>query len=346
VTPASFEPTIDYVVVKFPRFAFEKFPQADATLTTQMKSVGEAMAIGRTFKEALQKAIRSLEIDRYGLEQYFHRRIPRGAEGETDKDLIRTKLKTPGWDRLWILGDGIRLGLSIDEIYQATRIDPWFLRQFQEIVAMEETIAHELAVAHIHHDLPPPSAPELIRRAKQAGFSDVHLSSLIGVEEDEFREIRKDFGVAATYNRVDTCGGEFVANTPYLYSTYETECESHPSDRKKIMILGGGPNRIGQGIEFDYCCVHAAFALKEDGSIWKLDLANGNAKPVMKRLSQHSDWIAVASSYDAHFALAADGSVWSWEAQAPYIEYGAAAFKLPVIELAPSRIPKRLGAIY
>jgi carbamoyl-phosphate synthase large subunit len=265
VTPASFEPTIDYVVVKFPRFAFEKFPQADATLTTQMKSVGEAMAIGRTFKEALQKAIRSLEIDRYGLEQSFHRRMPRGTEGETDKDLILTKIKTPGWDRLWTISDGIRLGLSIDEIYGATRIDPWFLRQIREIVSMEETISHELAVAHIHHDLPPPSTPELIRRAKQAGFSDVHLSSLIGVEEDEFRQIRKDFGVTVTYNRVDTCGAEFIANTPYLYSTYETECEAHPTRNKKIMILGGGPNRIGQGIEFDYCCVHGALAAKELG---------------------------------------------------------------------------------
>ncbi|MBI3596879.1 MAG: carbamoyl-phosphate synthase large subunit [Nitrospirae bacterium] len=265
VTPASFEPTIDYVVVKFPRFAFEKFPQADATLTTQMKSVGEAMAIGRTFKEALQKAIRSLEIDSFGLEQRLHRVKPRGNNGENDKDLIRSKLKTPGWDRLWYIADGLRLGLSIDEIYQSTRIDPWFLHQIQDLVAMEETITHELAVAHIHHDLPPPHTSELIRQAKQAGFSDAYLSILIGVEEDEFRQIRKDFGVAATYRRVDTCGAEFVAHTPYLYSTYESECESQPTKRKKVMILGGGPNRIGQGIEFDYCCVHGALAAKEAG---------------------------------------------------------------------------------
>ncbi|MBI3994825.1 MAG: carbamoyl-phosphate synthase large subunit [Nitrospirae bacterium] len=265
VTPASFEPTIDYVVVKFPRFAFEKFPQADATLTTQMKSVGEAMAIGRTFKEALQKAVRSLEIDSYGLEQHFHRRTPRGDAGETDKEMIRSRIKTPGWDRLWYIADGFRLGLTAEEIYQATRIDPWFLRQIQDLVEMEGTISHELAVAHIHHDLPPPSAPELIRRAKQAGFSDVHLASLIGVEEDEFRQIRKDFGISATYNRVDTCGAEFIAQTPYLYSTYESECEAHPTKMKKIMILGGGPNRIGQGIEFDYCCVHGALAAKELG---------------------------------------------------------------------------------
>jgi carbamoyl-phosphate synthase large subunit len=265
VTPACFEPTIDYVVVKVPRFAFEKFPQADATLTTQMKSVGEAMAIGRTFKEALQKAIRSLEIDSFGLEQRLHRLKPRGSNGENDKDLIQSKIKTPGWDRLWYIADGLRLGLSIDEIYQATRIDPWFLHQIQDLVAMEETITHELAVAHIHHDLPPPHTPDLIRRAKQAGFSDPHLASLIGVEADEFRQIRKDFGVAPVYHRVDTCGAEFVAQTPYLYSTYESECESQPTKRKKIMILGGGPNRIGQGIEFDYCCVHGALAAKEAG---------------------------------------------------------------------------------
>jgi carbamoyl-phosphate synthase large subunit len=265
VTPASFEPTIDYVVVKFPRFAFEKFPQADATLTTQMKSVGEAMAIGRTFKEALQKAIRSLEIDSFGLEQRLHRLKPRGDNGENDKDLIRSRIETPGWDRLWYIADGLRLGLSIDEIYQATRIDPWFLHQVRDIVAMEETLANDLAVAHIHHDLPPPNTPELIWQAKQAGFSDPHLASLIGVEEDEFRQIRKDFGVTPVYHRVDTCGAEFVAQTPYLYSTYESECESRPTQRKKIMILGGGPNRIGQGIEFDYCCVHGALAAKEAG---------------------------------------------------------------------------------
>ena len=265
VTQACFEPTIDYAVVKFPRFAFEKFPQADATLTTQMKSVGEAMAIGRTFKEALQKAIRSLEIDSFGLEQHLHRLKPRGDDGGNDKDRVRIKLKTPGWDRLWMIADGLRLGLSVDEIYQATRIDPWFLHQVRDLVEMEETITQELAVAHIHHDLPPPNTAHLIRSAKQAGFSDAHLASLIGVEEDEFRQIRKDFGVAPVYHRVDTCGAEFAARTPYLYSTYESECESEPTKRKKVMILGGGPNRIGQGIEFDYCCVHGALAAKEAG---------------------------------------------------------------------------------
>ena len=265
VTPASFEPTIDYVVVKFPRFAFEKFPQADGTLTTQMKSVGEAMAIGRTFKEALQKAIRSLEIDRFGLEQYLHRLKPRGDNGETDKDLVRARIKTPCWDRLWHIADALRLGLSVDEIYKLGRIDPWFLRQIEDLIVMEQKITQELSVAHVHHDLPPPSTPVLLRQAKQAGFSDPHLAELIGVDEDQLRQIRKDFGITATYNRVDTCGAEFAAQTPYLYSTYESECEAHPTKNKKVMILGRGPNRIGQGIEFDYCCVHGALAAKELG---------------------------------------------------------------------------------
>ncbi|HEY4485369.1 MAG TPA: carbamoyl-phosphate synthase large subunit [Nitrospiria bacterium] len=265
VTPASFEPTIDYVVVKFPRFAFEKFPQADGTLTTQMKSVGEAMAIGRTFKEALQKAIRSLEIDSFGLEPRFRRVHPRGENGEDDRDLIRGKIRIPTWDRLWHIADALRLGLSVEEINRLTRIDPWFLRQIADLIEMEELLSHEMSVGQIHHGLPPPNASALVREAKQAGFSDVYLSGLIGLEEDDFRKIRRDYGVQVTYNRVDTCGAEFPARTPYLYSTYETECEARPEKGKKIMILGGGPNRIGQGIEFDYCCVHGAMALREMG---------------------------------------------------------------------------------
>jgi carbamoyl-phosphate synthase large subunit len=265
VTPACFEPTIDYVVVKFPRFAFEKFPQANATLTTQMKSVGEAMAIGRTFKEALQKAIRSLEIDSFGFEQSRRRIRARGENGETDIDLIRNKIKSPTWDRLWAIADGLRLGMTVDEISELTKIDPWFLNEMRDILVMEEEIAKELSVIHIHHDLPPPIMAEVLRRAKQYGFSDVRLSELIGLDEDEVRKLRKELGLATTYKRVDTCGAEFEAHTPYLYSTYESECEAMPARRKKVMILGGGPNRIGQGIEFDYCCVHAAFALKEMG---------------------------------------------------------------------------------
>ena len=265
VTPACFEPTIDYVVVKFPRFAFEKFPQTDATLTTQMKSVGEAMAIGRTFKEALQKAIRSLEIDSSGFEQAHRRLKSRGENAETDLDLIRNKLKHPSWDRLWFIADGLRLGMAIGEISELTKIDPWFLDEIKDILAMEESVVKELSVIHVHHEPPPPMASELLRRAKQYGFSDVRLAELMGLDAEEVRQIRKEFGIITAYKRVDTCGAEFEAHTPYLYSTYESECEAMPTQRKKIMILGGGPNRIGQGIEFDYCCVHAAFALKEMG---------------------------------------------------------------------------------
>ena len=265
-TLACFEPTMDYVVVKFPRFAFEKFPQADPTLTTQMKSVGEAMAIGRTFKEALQKSIRSLEIDRYGFEQSFRRVKPRGKNGDADIDAIRNKIKTPGWDRLWHVADGLRLGMSIEEIHDLTKIDPWFLHEIMDILEMEDLLANELSVAHIHHDdLPPPSAPSLLRKAKQYGFSDERLAEIIGLDMDGVRAMRKKYGIIPTYKTVDTCGAEFEAHTPYLYSTYESECEAKPTRRKKVVILGGGPNRIGQGIEFDYCCVHASFALKEMG---------------------------------------------------------------------------------
>jgi len=244
-TPASFEPTIDYVVTKFPRFAFEKFPQADQTLTTQMKSVGEAMAIGRTFKESLQKALRSLEIGSYGLE----------GRDET-LDVIKDRIKTPTWDRLWLMAEGFRKGLTIDEAYELTKIDPWFLTNIKEIVDFERTIK-EAGSKAIYRDL--------MKRSKEMGFSDRRLSQLTGASEESVRNRRKELGVEAVFKTVDTCGAEFVAYTPYLYSTYETECEAAPTGRKKIVILGGGPNRIGQGIEFDYCCVHGAFALKDDG---------------------------------------------------------------------------------
>jgi len=244
-TPASFEPTIDYVVTKFPRFAFEKFPQADQTLTTQMKSVGEAMAIGRTFKESLQKALRSLEIDSFGLE-----------EREEGLDEIMKRIKTPTWDRMWLLAEGFRKGMTVEDGYEATSIDPWFLNNLKEIVDFEGVFAeksvHGFDETHM-------------RRAKELGFSDKRLATLAGSTEEKVRAARKGFGINTVYKTVDTCGAEFVAHTPYLYSTYEKECEANPSTRKKIVILGGGPNRIGQGIEFDYCCVHGAFALKEDG---------------------------------------------------------------------------------
>ena len=252
VTKASFEPSIDYVVVKVPRFAFEKFPEADPTLTTQMKSVGEAMAIGRTFKEALQKAIRSLEVDRYGFEPH---RSP--AEGNPEETVaqIREQLRRPDSDRLWQVADAFRMGISLDELHALTGIDPWFLHQMKEILAFEDRLAHESR----------PLTAALLREAKQLGFSDHRLGQLLGLSEYDIRRQRIEQDIIAVFKRVDTCGAEFQALTPYLYSTFESECESRPKDRHKVIILGGGPNRIGQGIEFDYCCVHAALALREMG---------------------------------------------------------------------------------
>lgn len=262
-TLASFEPTIDYVVTKIPRFTFEKFPQADATLTTQMKSVGEVMAIGRTFKESLQKALRSLEIGSHGFESRLfdlaadQRRALTGEE----EDLLRGKLRTPGWDRLWYVADAFRAGFSLEEIHQLTYIDPWFLHNIQQILAMEDRLLSQRHQGIRQGD----EVKDLLRTAKQYGFSDKRLAILWGITENDLRQIRLGFGIRPVYKRVDTCGAEFEAYTPYLYSCYEAECEAAPSDRKKVMILGGGPNRIGQGIEFDYCCVHGVFALAKDG---------------------------------------------------------------------------------
>jgi carbamoyl-phosphate synthase large subunit len=262
-TYASFEPTIDYVVTKIPRFTFEKFPQADATLTTQMKSVGEVMAIGRTFKESLQKALRSLEIGSHGFESRLFRSPDeyRRALTEGELDLLRTKLQVPNWERLWYLADAMRAGFSLDEIFALTYIDRWFLHNIRQIVDMEERLV--AAAPLVAKD--GPEFRDLLREAKQTGFADKRLAVLWGITEADVRQLRHDLAIRPVYKRVDTCGAEFEAYTPYLYSTYESECEAAPSDRKKIMILGGGPNRIGQGIEFDYCCVHGVFALAEDG---------------------------------------------------------------------------------
>jgi carbamoyl-phosphate synthase large subunit len=243
-TPACFEPVLDYCVVKFPRWAFEKFPEADPTLTTQMKSVGEVMAIGRTFKEALQKSIRSLEQDRWALT------LGRPASA----DELRRLLSVPTPDRLFAVGDAYRAGFSTEAIHALTRIDPWFLENLREIVDFEGEIARA-ALAE----------PPVLRRAKQMGFADRRIAALTGTAELEVRRLRQAWGIQATFKTVDTCAAEFEAHTPYLYSTYEEEDEAPPTPRPKVVILGSGPNRIGQGIEFDYCCVHAAFALRDLG---------------------------------------------------------------------------------
>ncbi len=257
-TPACFEPSIDYVVTKIPRFTFEKFPAADATLTTQMKSVGEVMSIGRTFKESFQKALRSLEIGVSGFDSKLFELGSETRRALTGKEqqLLLEKLRVPNADRLWYVGDAMRSGMTVDEIHRHTAIDPWFLHNIRQIIEKEDDLK-SLPFADVTADI--------LRDAKQYGFSDKFLSKLWSISEDALRELRWSLKVRPVYKRVDTCAAEFVAYTPYMYSTYEEECEAAPTDCQKIMILGGGPNRIGQGIEFDYCCVHGAFALAEDG---------------------------------------------------------------------------------
>jgi carbamoyl-phosphate synthase large subunit len=266
-TPASFEPTIDYVVTKIPRFTFEKFPEADPTLTIQMKSVGEVMSIGRTFKESLQKALRSLEIGSAGFED---------LRGSLSLSETKAKLKTPNADRLWHVAEAMRQGMSLDEIYELTAIDPWFLNNIRQIMEMESEISESMAGIEAGKDT------EFLRHAKEYGFSDKRIAELTGKSEADIRNVRRSSGLRPVYKLVDTCAAEFAAFTPYLYSTYERpyyklgagseksevgiyECDANPTKRKKIIILGSGPNRIGQGIEFDYCCVQAVFGLKEIG---------------------------------------------------------------------------------
>ena len=244
-TPASFEPSIDYVVTKVPRFAFEKFPTADARLTTQMKSVGEVMAIGRTFQESFQKALRGLEVGVDGLNQKT-----------TDREKLQVELGEPGPERIWYVGDAFAQGFTLDEVHNITHIDPWFLSQIKEIVDIELALEQKTL-----SDLDYATLWELKRR----GFSDRRLAFLLDSSESEVRKLRHQLNVRPVYKRVDTCAAEFATRTAYMYSTYEEECEAAPTDRKKIVVLGGGPNRIGQGIEFDYCCVHAALALRDDG---------------------------------------------------------------------------------
>lgn len=249
-TPASFEPSIDYVVTKIPRFAFEKFNQADQTLTTQMKSVGEVMAIGRTFQESMQKALRGLEVGVSGFDPLLD------VSDEDHSKILYNQLAEAGPDRIWYLADAFRQSMSLDEIFKITKIDPWFLVQIQDLVA-EESALKIASLSNIDE--------KLLYRLKRKGFSDKRLADILKCSETEVRERRHQFNLHPVYKRVDTCAAEFSTETAYMYSTYEEECEAEPSDRDKILVLGGGPNRIGQGIEFDYCCVHAAIAMREDG---------------------------------------------------------------------------------
>ncbi|WP_347332240.1 carbamoyl-phosphate synthase large subunit [Marinimicrobium locisalis] len=249
-TPASFEPSIDYVVTKIPRFTFEKFGDADARLTTQMKSVGEVMAIGRTFQESLQKAMRGLEVGSSGFESKVD------LQDSDTLSRLRRELSTPGAERLWYLGDAFRTGMSVEEAFELSKIDPWFLVQVKDLIDSEQALEGK-AVQNLDADL--------LFRLKRKGFSDKRLSLLLHTSEQAVRSRRHELNIRPAYKRVDTCAAEFATSTAYMYSTYEEECEAHPSDKQKILVIGGGPNRIGQGIEFDYCCVHAAFAMRDEG---------------------------------------------------------------------------------
>ena len=249
-TPASFEPSIDYVVTKIPRFAFEKFDQADQSLTTQMKSVGEVMAIGRTFQESMQKALRGLEVGVAGFDPVLD------LDDENSSAVLRNQLAVAGPDRIWYLADGFRQGMSVEEIFEITKIDHWFLVQIEDIIKDEMSL-QGTALADL--------TEKALYRLKRKGFADRRLADILGCSETQIREVRYGFDLHPVYKRVDTCAAEFATDTAYMYSTYEEECEARPSDKDKILILGGGPNRIGQGIEFDYCCVHAALAMREDG---------------------------------------------------------------------------------
>jgi len=249
-TPASFEPSIDYVVTKIPRFTFEKFPQADPILTTQMKSVGEVMAIGRTFQESMQKALRGLEVGSSGFEPL------QDMKAEDAVSEIKKQLRNPSAERIWYIGDAFRAGLSVADIYKLSGVDPWYLVQIEDIIE-EECVVSNMT----RKDM----TAQVMLRLKRKGFADRRLATLLGVSEKELRTQRHSFNVRPVYKRVDTCAAEFSSNTAYMYSTYEEECEAEVTDKEKIIIIGGGPNRIGQGIEFDYCCVHAAFAMREDG---------------------------------------------------------------------------------
>src|SRR5690606_15972997 len=250
-TPASFEPAIDYVVTKIPLFAFEKFPQADARLTTQMKPVGEVMSIGRTFAESLHNAMRGLDTGKTGLDLTALQ-----LSDPANLATLRRELREPGPERMFHIGDAFRAGMTVEEVHALSFVDPWFLDRIAEVIEAERQLGADGLAA-----LDPPR----MRRLKRMGFSDATLARVTGTDEAAVRALRHAFGVRPVYKRVDSCAGEFPTTTAYMYSTYEDECEAEPTGRDKIIVLGGGPNRIGQGIEFDYCCVHASLALREDG---------------------------------------------------------------------------------
>jgi carbamoyl-phosphate synthase large subunit len=252
-TPASFEPTIDYVVTKVPRFTFEKFPQAQKRLSTQMKSVGEVMAMGRNFQESIQKALRGLETDKNGFDEV----MPLATMDEKDiKDILRQELRNPGPERLWYVADAFRAGWDLEAVFESSKIDPWFLSQIKELIDMEDDVKQRGLDALDEHSL---------RQLKRKGFSDNRIAQLLNTDAAFIRKFRHTLNIRPVFKRVDTCAAEFETSTAYMYSTYDEECEANPTNKDKIMVLGGGPNRIGQGIEFDYCCVHAAMAMREDG---------------------------------------------------------------------------------
>ncbi len=326
-TPASFEPTIDYVVTKVPRFTFEKFPRADRRLTTQMKSVGEAMAIGRTFQESLQKALRSLEIDSYGLEPHVDPAKPEEARAR-----VAQELRVPGPERVWYLADAFRLGMSVDEVYALSYIDRWFLAQIAELVEIEREIAH---CAGRKLDA------RQLRRWKRKGFSDRRLGELLRVGEERLRRRRHALAVHPVFKRVDSCAAEFAATTAYMYSTYEEECEAAAQPREKIIVLGSGPNRIGQGIEFDYCCVHAAFAMREDG--YQTIMVNCNPETVSTDYDTsdrlYFEPLTLEDVLEIIHAERPTGVIVQYGGQTPLkLARGLGAAKVPIIGTSPESI--------
>ena len=331
-TPASFEPTIDYCVVKIPRFTFEKFPGADPVITSQMKSVGETMSIGRTFKEALQKAVRGLEIDRLGM-GFDRKDAVVNGEGLPDVETIKQKLITPTAERLFFLRYAFKSGMSVEEIHELSYIDPWFLENLKEIIDYEETLMNYTSLDDVPEDV--------MREAKRFGYSDQQLAYLWKTKPAAVREQRKVQDVVPTYKLVDTCAAEFEAYTPYYYSTYEKEDESRPSDKKKIMILGGGPNRIGQGIEFDYCCCHASFALKDIG--YETIMVNSNPETVSTDYDTSDQLffepVTIEDVLNINDRLKPDGVIVQYGGQTPLnLSAGLKEAGVPIIGTSPESI--------